>query len=234
MSEKIELKGKRSRLPPAEVVDLFCGVGALSHGLKMAGLKIVAGYDIDARCKHAFEKNNGGEFFARDVSKLTAQEIRKHFSGKTKSVLAGCAPCQPFSTYKQRYEEDPQWSLVNKFAKLAVEVAPDFVTMENVPALLNYKKGKVFSDFRILLENAGYKVTWSIAKCEDFGVPQKRRRLVVIASRNSPPTPLQSTHSKPITVRQAIGKLPKLEAGATHPVDALHSSASLSKRVLPR
>lgn len=234
MAEKTVVKGKRSPLPPAEVVDLFCGVGALSHGLKMAGLKIVAGYDIDSRCKHAFEKNNGGEFYARDVSKLTAEEIKKHFSGKTKSVLAGCAPCQPFSTYKQRYEEDPQWSLVNKFGRLAVAVSPDFVTMENVPALLNYKKGKVFLDFCKLLEDAGYKVSWSIAKCEEFGVPQKRRRLVVIASRNSQPMPLQSTHSTPVTVRQAIGKLPKLEAGTAHTADPLHASASLSKLNLKR
>jgi DNA (cytosine-5)-methyltransferase 1 len=71
MAEKMELKRKRStKHPPAEVVDLFCGVGALSHGLKMAGLQIVAGYDIDARCKHAFEKNNGGEFFTRTYLKI--------------------------------------------------------------------------------------------------------------------------------------------------------------------
>lgn len=234
MGEKKTTGTKRSPPPKAEVVDLFCGVGALSYGLKMAGLKIIAGYDIDGRCKHAFETNNGGEFFTRDVSKLTAVEIKKHYSGKSKSVLAGCAPCQPFSTYKQRYEEDPQWSLVTKFAKLAVAVLPDFVTMENVPALLNYKKGKVFSDFCRLLEGAGYHITWSIAKCEEFGVPQKRRRLVVIASRSKLLKPLQATHLTPVTVRQAIGKLPRLDAGSADPKDPLHACASLSKLNMKR
>ena len=166
-----------------EVVDLFCGVGALSHGLKRAGLKIVAGYDVDARCKYAFESNNGGVFFTRDVAKLTAKEIKSHFSGKTLSVLSGCAPCQPFSSYKHRYQEDPQWGLVTKFANLAVGVEPDFVTMENVPALIRYKEGRVFKEFCGYLTEAGYQLHWTVAKCEEFGVPQKRRRLVVIASR---------------------------------------------------
>lgn len=130
--------------PYGEVVDLFCGVGALSYGLRKAGLKIMAGYDVDARCKYAFETNNSASFFARDVAKLTASELKSHFTGKVPSVLAGCAPCQPFSAYKQRYDEDPQWGLVHKFAELAVQVQPDYVTMENVPALLRYKKGTVF------------------------------------------------------------------------------------------
>jgi len=69
-----------------EVVDLFCGVGALSHGLKLAGCKIVAGYDVDARCKYAFETNNGGTFHARDVSKLLASEIAAHFKHTHKAI----------------------------------------------------------------------------------------------------------------------------------------------------
>jgi DNA (cytosine-5)-methyltransferase 1 len=213
---------------PPEVVDLFCGVGALSHGLKRAGLKIVAGYDLDVRCKHAFEKNNGGEFYARDVAKLTAAEIKRHFSGTAKTVLAGCAPCQPFSSYKKRYGEDPRWSLVEKFAQLAVEVSPDFVTMENVPALLKYKDGKIFKRFCGILKLAGYHVDWTVAKCEEFGVPQKRRRLVVIGAKSAPAPKLVPTHTKPLSVRDAIGNLPALYAGEMDPKDPLHAAAGLS------
>lgn len=123
-----------------EVVDLFCGVGALSHGLKRAGLTIKAGYDTDRRCQFAFETNNEAKFHARDVARLTPEEIRAHFTGSRPSILAGCAPCQPFSTYKQRYDEDPRWDLVHSFASLAAAVKSDFVTMENVPALAEGKK----------------------------------------------------------------------------------------------
>ncbi len=211
-----------------EVVDLFCGVGALSHGLKRAGLTIKAGYDTDRRCQFAFESNNEAKFHARDVACLTAEEIRAHFSGNGPSVLAGCAPCQPFSTYKQRYDEDPRWDLVHSFATLAAEVKSDFVTMENVPALLRYKDGAVFEGFRKTLCDAGYTVKWTVAKCENFGVPQRRRRLVVLASRTGRIDDLVATHLRPLSVAEAIKTLPPIAAGEAHVDDPLHTAASLS------
>jgi DNA (cytosine-5)-methyltransferase 1 len=217
-----------------EVVDLFCGVGALSHGLRNAGLRIVAGYDIDGRCKYAFEKNNGGTFYTKSVAKLGATEVRSHFSEGRPSVLAGCAPCQPFSSYKQRYEEDPQWSLVSKFADLAAEVQADYVTMENVPSLLRYKDGKVFSQFEATLKSAGYKVRHTIAHCEEFGVPQRRRRLVVLASRKRPLPPLTGDPGARASVRHTIERLPALAAGERDADDPLHVASGLSDLNLRR
>lgn len=217
-----------------EVVDLFCGVGALSHGLKLAGCEIVAGYDVDRRCKFAFEENNGGQFYTRDVSKLLASEIADHFTGDAPSVLAGCAPCQPFSTYKHRYAEDPQWSLVNKFAELAAEVLPDYVTMENVPSLLKYKDGAVFGQFCATLEAVGYDVRHMIARCERFGVPQRRRRLVVLAARGRRLSPLPEGGNGYTSVREAIAGLPPIAAGETSAHDPLHVSSSLSEINLRR
>lgn len=221
--------------PVGEVVDLFCGVGALSHGLMRAGLTIKAGYDVDRNCQYAYEKNNGATFYARDVAKLTSEEIKSHFSGNVPSVLAGCAPCQPFSTYKHRYEADPRWELVEAFARLAAEVQSDFVTMENVPALLKYKNGSVFADFVATLKAAGYEhIQWTVVRCEEFGVPQKRRRLVLIASRERPLSDLVPTHDQPLSVRDAIQSLPPIEAGEAHPRDPLHFAASLSVTNLER
>lgn len=234
MSKTKKQASAKSMVPQAEVVDLFCGVGALSHGLKRAGLKIVAGYDVDARCRHAFETNNDAKFYSRDVGKLTAAEIKSHFSGDVPSVLAGCAPCQPFSSYKQRYEEDPQWNLVTKFARLAAAVQPDFVTMENVPALLRYKDGRVFEQFCNKLKKAGYDVQWSVAKCEEYGVPQKRRRLVVIAAKGKKMASLANDQSAAVSVKAAIGDLPKLKAGQTDPKDRLHRASSLTAKNLER
>lgn len=225
---RIEAKSGSGRDPRPEVVDLFCGVGALSHGLKLAGCEILAGYDTDERCKYAFETNNGGKFFKRDVGKMSAYEILGHFSGNAPTVLAGCAPCQPFSSYKQRYAEDPQWGLVTKFAELAAEVQPDFVTMENVPALKRYKDGEVFRRFKEILNDAGYPIRATIAKCEDFGVPQHRRRLVVVAARGRKIGRLKPAETVGMTVRQAIEALPPIAAGEAHPTDCLHVAASLS------
>lgn len=212
-----------------EVVDLFCGVGALSHGLKLAGCNIVAGYDTDERCKHAYETNNDAIFVASDVGALSATEIKKHYSGVAPTVLAGCAPCQPFSSYKHRYDEDPQWGLVEKFAQLAAEVQPDFITMENVPALKRYKDGRVFQNFKEILNEAGYPIRATIAKCELFGVPQKRRRLVVVAARGRKIGSLVPADNVGATVKNAISHLPAIKAGEAHPDDALHIASGLSQ-----
>lgn len=220
--------------PTGEVIDLFCGVGALSHGLLLAGFSIKAGYDTDRRCKHAFEANNNSKFFCRDVGLLDADEVGSHFSGQFPTIIAGCAPCQPFSTYKQRYGEDPRWDLVQSFAELAVKVRPDFITMENVPALLKYKEGNVFEKFKSILESANYQLRWEIAKCEKFGVPQQRRRLVVVASRHGLPSKLVATYDSPLTVREAIGALPPISAGESAANDPLHMAASLSEKNLRR
>lgn len=228
------MKEDQDPRPLGEVVDLFCGVGALSHGLKRAGFRIVAGYDTDRRCKHAFETNNASHFFCRDVAKLEAGEVSSHFSGELPTVLAGCAPCQPFSTYKHRYDEDPRWDLVESFARLAANVRPDFITMENVPSLLKYKQGTVFERFKEIIEDAGYAVRFQVAKCEFYGVPQRRRRLVVVASRHGLPPALKITHADPLTVRRAIGDLTPIVAGKAGQDDPLHVSASLSETNMKR
>ncbi len=218
-----------------EVVDLFCGVGSLSHGLKRAGFNILAGYDIDARCKYAFETNNHARFFVHDIADLTAKEVSAHFTGEGYSILAGCAPCQPFSTYRHRYKkEDPKWSLVGVFGRLAAEIQSDFVTMENVPALVKYEGGKVFDDFCDALQNAGYLIEWTIAKCEQFGIPQRRRRLVLIAAKHARPGSLKPHGEKTPTVRRAIGHLNPIKAGMSDPDDPLHMSASLTDINLTR
>ena len=223
--------------PAGEVVDLFCGVGAFSHGLRQAGFDIRAGHDTDDRCRHAFERGNAATFFARDVTELSPDEVIGHFSGSRPTVLAGCAPCQPFSTYMQRYGDDPRWSLVESFARLAVEVRPDVVAMENVPALARHRGGRVFRALTETLRGAGYAVEWTVARCEDFGVPQLRRRLVLLASRRRSPVPLAAVarpNPKPVTVAEAIGALPALRAGEADPDDPLHAASALSPLNLAR
>ena len=212
----------------AEVVDLFCGVGALSHGLKKAGLKIVAGYDIDAKCKFAYEQNNDAEFVHADVANLNPKEVAAKFSGNLPKVIAGCAPCQPFSTYKRRYDEDPHWHLVTSFGELAVAISPDFITMENVPALVKYRNGDVFNSFCQILTSAGYTVQWAIERAEEYGVPQRRRRLVLLASKAARMKPLTPNAGASMSVRDAIAHLPDLAAGETDPKDAMHAASSLS------
>ncbi len=216
-----------------EVVDIFCGIGALSHGFKLSGFDIRAGYDIESTCKFSYEFNNNAAFFTKDIRDIEVDEIRNHFTRRFPSILIGCTPCQPFSTYRSRYNKDPQYVLVDVFAKLAVQVQPDYISMENVPTLVNFNNGVVFKKFVEKLKNANYSVAWDIVSCERFGVPQKRKRLVLIASKfneaSIPPSP-----NTTLTVREAIESLNKLSAGQTDSVDKLHKARSLTPKNLKR
>ena len=85
-----------------EAVDLFCGAGGLTAGLLQAGIEVKAGYDIESACAYAYEYNNqGAKFILQDVQTVTSEQIRAHYSKDAIRLLAGCAPCQPFSTYNQ-------------------------------------------------------------------------------------------------------------------------------------
>lgn len=90
---------RRGRLPLIEVIDLFCGIGGLSYGMKSKGLKILKGFDLDSTCKYAYETNNKAQFVYKDIRNVTEEDILTTYSKKAIKVLAGCAPCQPFSSY---------------------------------------------------------------------------------------------------------------------------------------
>lgn len=217
------------------VIDLFCGAGGLSHGFKLEGFEIAAGIDIDESCRHAFEANNDAPFIRKSVSEITGKELREEFKNDQPKILVGCAPCQPFSKYSQG-REDPRWSLLDDFSRLIKESRPDIVSMENVPRLPKFKDGAVFDKFLRVMRGCGYKVDWKIAYCPDFGIPQSRSRLVLLASLHAKPELPHPTHTSDTyrTVKQAIGDLPKLSAGQTDKNDLLHKSSRLSPSNLER
>lgn len=214
-------------------VDLFCGVGGLTHGLVRGGIQVAAGVDIDASCRYPFEANNSAVFLERDVAKLKAEEISRYYDGADLTLLAGCAPCQPFSTYSRsgrNSEYESQWPLVMAFGRLAKRIKPDLITMENVPQLADHA---VFEQF--LNSLTGYKKWWSVVECTSIGVPQTRKRLVLLASRlGREGLELTATDSPDRSVRETIASLAPLKAGQSHPSDPLHMAPSLSPLNLQR
>jgi len=217
-------------------VDLFCGIGGLTKGLNAKGINVVLGVDIDSSCEFAYERNNkNSKFLHKDISAITGEEINTYFPKDSISILAGCAPCQPFSSYS--YKNDTiKWKLLYEFSRLIKEVQPQIITMENVPTLLRFKKAPVFIDFLDNLKTLGYKYSYSIVNCPEYGIPQNRKRLVLLASKLGkinliPPTHKESNFK---TVRQTIGKLPPIKHGETSKSDLLHKSSQLTSINLKR
>ena len=124
---------------PVQVVDLFCGVGGLTHGMIAAGLLVIAGFDNDETCRFAYEQNNETRFFNSDVKKITGAQINALYDPGATRVLVGCAPCQPFSNMTTKWgkneSNDGKWDLLSEFGRIIQESLPDIVSMENVPKI---------------------------------------------------------------------------------------------------
>lgn len=217
-----------------DAIDLFCGAGGLTAGMKIAGIDVLAGYDIDPQCEYAYTTNNDASFIAEDVTNIAGADLQKWYRKGNFKLLAGCAPCQPFSTYNQGRDTrgDRKWPLLYAFSRLISEIQPDLVTMENVP---DVTKHDVYHDFVENLRSQNYEIWSGRVDCVEYGLPQRRRRHVLLASKLGPIELIPPTHKEtPVTVRDAIGCLPPIKHGGVDPHDPLHRSAKLSPLNLRR
>lgn len=226
-----------AKLEDFAVVDLFCGIGGLTHGFIMERFSVSAGVDFDNTCSYAYQANNNAKFIHKDITKISANELNNLFPENKRKILVGCAPCQPFSIFNhknnnnaEQQAEDTKWKLLYSFADLIESTQPEIVSMENVPQLQKFNKGLVFNDFVERLEKNGYKVSFGIYNAQNYGVPQRRKRLILLASKHSkfdliPPTHIKGNY---ITVRQAIGHLHEIEDGEHFEGDYLHYARKLT------
>jgi len=217
-------------------IDLFCGAGGLTRGLLDAGICVKAGFDIDSACKFPYTENNdGAEFISRSVSDIGSEDLKEILGESGIRLIAGCAPCQPFSKYRQGKDtrRDEKWGLLNQFKRIVRQVRPELVTMENVPELA---KHTVFDEFKQALGDMGYNVAADVVDCRYYGIPQYRQRLVLLASKLGPVSIPAPTHSPDefMSVKKAIGNLPPIYAGQQHHEDPLHFAAGLSETNLKR
>jgi DNA (cytosine-5)-methyltransferase 1 len=216
-------------------VDLFCGVGGLTYGLRKAGIDVVAGVDLDPDSEYPFAKNNSAVFIKADIRELTGVDLAALYPKRGLRLLAGCAPCRPFSPFRRGTDntKDDEWGLVGEFSRLAGELRPELITMENVPGLASKR---VFHEFVDHLVELGYELDWRSVYCPRFGIPQHRRRLVLLASRigpvNVPKGYLEQSEYR--TVRRTIASLPPLSAGEYDSRDLLHWARSVTAKNLER
>ena len=221
------------------VIDLFCGAGALTHGFVLEGFNVVAGLDADGSCKYAYETNNDGALFIeKGIEDVTGVELVQHYPEGHVKILVGCAPCQPYSPYnKGRQDKDKKWELLSNFADRISEVEPDIISMENVPDLITFQKGRVYRQFvKRLEDDYDYTVKDLEVFCPNYGVPQRRKRLVLFASKYGklellPPTHTPDQYKK---VKDAIDGLEVLEAGQVSQTDPYHKASGLSELNLRR
>lgn len=221
---------------PAEIIDLFCGIGGLTRGLMDSGLNVIAGFDIDPTCQYTYEHNNNVPYHMQNVREIHAADLNELYTEDAIRILVGCAPCQPFSQMRfklgEANEHDEKYNLLLEYGRLIEELHPTIISMENVPQI---KKTEIYMQFIQMLQDNGYYFSEKVVYCPDYGIPQSRRRFVLIGSLLGPIELIAPTHHREdVSVRNFIDHLPHIEAGGVDPNDALHRSASLSEINLRR
>ena len=187
-----------------EVVDLFCGAGGMSLGLKDAGMTLKFGVDRNTYCTATYARNfPEAKLICGDVGNLKPRDILRHIKVKSRLVVAGCPPCQLFSQLHR--SGGPVGPEIRSYLQLVEGLAPRCLVFENVPLIRSYPDawGVVLDT----LSRLGYHVRYRVICASDFGVPQHRKRLILIAAHEpiEIPEPLPSAT---ITVRNAIGEMP--------------------------
>jgi DNA (cytosine-5)-methyltransferase 1 len=220
----------KDHLKSQTFVDLFAGAGGMSEGFLSEGFKLIAANEIE---KNYFEtyKQNHSEFDKGDnliLGDITLPDIKDQIINVSKKqkkigVVIGGPPCQGFSNAGWRNPDDKRNQLFKEFVHVVNEIRPEIFVMENVPGILTMRKGEAMKEIIASFEEIGYYVNTPFKlSAENFGVPQKRKRVVIVGSlkkeKINPPKILFSATDenlpKPITVKQAIGGLPVLETGS--------------------
>ena len=223
-----------------KAIDFFCGAGGLTRGLLDAGIKVLAGVDNDGRLEKTYTHNNKpSRFINSDINKIDIHKLRETLDiqeGDT-TLYAACTPCQPFSTLNKLQGKDKRKALLLTFAQIVEESPPDFIIVENVPGLNNAIGKEIYTQFLTVLKRCGFSESSIVADLLDakhFGVPQTRRRFILVASRHgSTSLPAQETDpSQFATVREHIDKYPSIAHGEASADYLNHTSRELKSHLL--
>lgn len=222
-------KAKHS-MSPIRVYDFFSGCGGTSVGFRQAGIKHALAIDSCQDAISTFKKNfRGVSVINESIESVDAQRIESYYSKESEvKLFCGCAPCQPFTKQKtntKKHEsEDNRRGLLAYFSAIIHGCLPELVFVENVPGLqkVSVETGGPFSLFIEQLKKDGYFVDYGVIAAQDYGSPQVRRRLVLVASRTGTiaiPAPTHGPNrAKPyVTVRDVIADLPSVGHGTEYP-----------------
>lgn len=223
-------------------VDFFCGAGGVTCGFKQAGIDVIVGIDIDKSCKDTYERNNeGATFLEADISTLVRGILANDFNitqNDDEMVFIGCSPCQYYTNLNTKKEKsEASRMLLEDFRDFVDHYRPGYVFVENVPGI-EKKPESPLSSFKKFLTDNGYVFDDKVINAKYLGVPQNRRRYILVATRvrDSISVPKEDK-DEIVTLKEAIGNtdtFPIIEAGHVDDSNLQHSAAGLSETNLKR
>jgi DNA (cytosine-5)-methyltransferase 1 len=218
-----------------KTIDFFCSAGGMSEGFEKAGIDVIAGIDIDPNCKETYEKNHpNSKFILKDIRKmktnyfLKEMNIQKHDDGL---IMIGCSPCQHWTIINtEKGKSEPSKNLLLDFTRFVRYYKPGYIVIENVPGIELKPEESGLKNFLNFLDNNNYKYDKDVMDMSKYGVPQKRVRFVLLATRNDNKIYLPNKARKIKTLKDIIKKLPGIKAGGQDKTKKLHRSQSLAEK----
>ena len=215
--------------------DIFSGCGGLSDGMRKAGFDVKVAIEADKDAVLTYKMNHTKtKVIHKDIRKVTAKDIKEIIGDNKLHLLAGCPPCQGFSSLRKlnrnRSARDKRNNLVLEYLRLVKELMPVTIMMENVPGLKSYH---YYKSMVRELKKLGYKLDFNVVDVKDYGVPQRRKRLVLVGSLLEKINIAEKTGKK-VTVRQKLSKLESIETTTDpiHKIVANHTDRILEKIAL--
>ena len=225
-----------------KAIDFFCGAGGMTNGMIQAGINVLAGIDIASDCKETYEQNNDSKFIEADINKYTPEQLAEATGIEQNDdslIFIGCSPCQYWTKIQtDKTKSKMTRNLLDQFRVFVYHFKPGYIVIENVPGLYTSKENRVLNEFKEFLDNSGYVYDDDLIYAHKHGVPQHRKRYLLVASRLSDKISLpEKEDNDKLTVEHFIGEkngFKKIPANQTDDSDFIHTSAGLSEKNLKR
>lgn len=245
MTDKRNFRLRKTRYPKMnkeikqdlKAIDFFCGAGGMTYGMRQAGINVLAGIDIDGTCRETYEINNPNSIFIhKDITMFSPSELQKFIAIKKNDdnmIFIGCSPCQFWTkihTNKEKSKETK--NLLIDFQKFIEYYSPGYIVVENVPGIMKNNKEKTLSQFLRFLRKLGYHVSYDILRANEHGVPQTRRRFLLLASRIKKINLPIADENPNLIVRNFLGVqngFSIISDGNCDKTDFIHITSSLSE-----
>ena len=218
-------------------IDLFCGAGGMTSGFKNAGIQSILGNDFNESACITFKINNPEiNVICDDITEQNVKnQIIKIGKENNIDIICGGPPCQGFSYAGKRFIDDPRNQLFKDFVEVVRNLRPKIVVMENVEGILTFDKGNVYKQINELYKKLGYKIEGRVLLASNYGVPQKRKRVIIICVRDDInilpeelfPIPTTENEKDQITVFDAISDLENIECCE----NAVYSNGKISNYI---
>lgn len=219
------------------IISLFSGAGGMDLGFKKAGFHTIFANDFDRDACETYSKNIDDNIICKSITEISNNEIIENIKDKGIDVVIGGPPCQGFSlagSIGRKFIDDPRNHLFNEFLRVVSVAKPKIFVMENVARLYNHNHGNTRQEIIGKFSNIGYNVKCFIVNAVDFGVPQNRKRVIIVGCNKDLPIEIIAPKNTIKTVYDAINDLPELNNGQSHKLIPNHTAMNHTEQMLKK